>query len=136
MSQVREYSARRFAAGYRILHIAFVLIPIVAGIDKFFHRLVDWEMYLSPAAQRVLGTHAHLFMQISGIGEICIGIGMFFLPRIFAYVVTAWLLSIVINLLLSGTYYDIALRDFVLALCALSLGRLSDAYKSDAAGPA
>jgi hypothetical protein len=118
----------RVPPGYRILQFAFVLIPIVVGVDKFFHRLVNWDMYLSPAALRVLGTHAHLFMRLAGVGEISMGIGMIFKPRIVCYVVTTWLMSIVVNLLFTGAFFDIALRDFVLALCTLSLGRLGGTF--------
>ena len=49
-------------------------------------------------------------------------------PRIGAYVVAAWLAGIILNLLLSGRYFDIALRDFGLFLGALALGRLAQVY--------
>ena len=31
---------------YRILHFGFVVAPIFAGLDKFFHLLVNWDQYL------------------------------------------------------------------------------------------
>src|SRR5262245_54283781 len=31
---------------YQLLHIAFIVAPIIAGVDKFFHVLVDWDLYL------------------------------------------------------------------------------------------
>lgn len=113
---------------YRILQSAFVFIPIVVGVDKFFHLLVNWDQYLSPLARRVLGSNAHHFMQASGIAEICVGIGMAIKPQVFSYIVAAWLLSIVINLLLTGSFYDVALRDFVLMLASFALGPLSQAF--------
>lgn len=113
---------------YRILHVAFVVAPIVAGADKFLEWLADWDMYLAPLAQDVLGRFSHEFMLAVGVIEIVAGIGVAVWPRVFAYVVAAWLGAIIVNLLLSATFYDIALRDFGLMLGALALGRLSAAF--------
>jgi len=111
--------------GYRLLQCVFVVAPILAGLDKFFHLLVDWDKYLSPIANNVLGGRGHQFMLVVGVIEIIAGIGVFLKPRFFAYVVSLWLLLIIINLLTIPGYYDIALRDLGLALGALALGRLS-----------
>jgi uncharacterized membrane protein YphA (DoxX/SURF4 family) len=118
---------------YRILHIGFVVAPIVAGADKFFHLLVNWDNYLAPVVNRALGGHGHAFMLVVGVIEIVAGIGVALRPRIFSYVVAAWLLGIVGSLLLfppshPWPHYDIALRDFGLFLGALALGRLSGVY--------
>ena len=110
---------------YRILHLAFIVAPIVAGLDKFFNLLVNWEQYLPAFANRLLGGHGHEFMLVVGVIEIVAGLGVAFMPRIFAYVVSLWLLLIVVNLLMIPGYYDVALRDFGLALAALALARLS-----------
>jgi hypothetical protein len=115
---------------YQILHIGFTVAPILAGIDKFFHVLVNWDNYLAPAVNTMLGGHGHTFMLIVGVIEIIAGIGVALRPKIFAYVVAAWLLGIIINLLLippssSMPHYDVALRDLGLCLGALALGRLS-----------
>ncbi len=64
-------------------------------------------------------------MLVVGAIEIIAGIGVLLKPQVFAYVVALWLLGIIINLLLLGQFYDIALRDFGLLLGALALGRLS-----------
>ncbi len=108
-----------------ILRLAFTVAPILAGVDKFFGFLTDWEKYLSPMAINVLGGHGHQFMMAAGVIEIIAGIGVAFKPRIFAYVVAIWLLGIIINLVCIPGYYDIALRDLGLLLGALALGRLS-----------
>ena len=113
---------------YQLLHIAFVVAPIVAGLDKFFGFLVNWNQYLAPAAARMLGSYRHDFMLAVGVIEIVAGIGVALKPHIFAYVVAVWLFAIIINLLMIGSYYDIALRDFGLALGAVALGRLSTKY--------
>src|SRR5438552_3242623 len=123
----------RLADAYQILHIGFTIAPILAGIDKFFHLLVNWDNYLAPAVNKVLGGHGHTFMLVVGVIEIVAGIGVALRPKIFAYVVAAWLLGIIINLLLipasnSMPHYDVALRDFGLFLGALALARLSPRF--------
>jgi hypothetical protein len=110
---------------YQILHLAFTVAPILAGLDKFFHLLVNWDQYLPATVNTLLGGHGHQFMFVAGIIEIIAGLGVWFKPRIFAYVVAAWLVLIIVNLLLIPGYFDVALRDFGLALGALALGRLS-----------
>jgi hypothetical protein len=118
---------------YRILHVGFIAAPVIAGADKFFHLLVNWDNYLAPVVNRALGGHGHAFMLVVGVIEIIAGIGVALRPRIFSYVVAAWLLGIIGSLLLfppsqPWPHYDIALRDFGLFLGALALGRLSAIY--------
>jgi len=114
--------------GYQILHFGFTVAPIVAGLDKFFHLLVNWDKYLAPLVNNLLGGHGHQFMLAVGVIEIIAGLGVAWKPRIFGYVVAAWLLGIVVNLLLCGQYFDIALRDFGLCLGALALARLGEEF--------
>jgi len=113
---------------YQVLHAGFVVAPILAGLDKFFHLLTNWDQYLAPVVNRMLGGHGHQFMLVVGVIEIVAGIGVLVKPRIFAYVVAAWLLGIIVNLLLVPGFYDIALRDLGLCLGALALARLSVVY--------
>ena len=98
---------------------------LIAGLDKFFDRLVEWDQYLSGFANRLVGGHGHEFMLGVGVIEIIAGIGVALKPRIFAWVVAFWLLGIVVNLLLTRGFYDIALRDFGLSLGAFALAQLS-----------
>jgi hypothetical protein len=112
---------------YQLLHFGFTVAPILAGLDKFFHWLVNWDQYLAPLINRLMGGQGHSFMLAVGIIEIIAGLGVALKPRWFAYVVAAWLVAIIGNLLLIPGYYDIALRDFGLVLAALALGRLSQA---------
>jgi hypothetical protein len=65
---------------------------------------------------------------VVGVIEIAAGIGVFLKPRIFAYIVAAWLLLIILNLLAIPGYFDVALRDLGLMLAALALGRLSHSF--------
>jgi hypothetical protein len=115
---------------YQLLHAAFVVAPVVAGLDKFFHLLVNWDQYLAPVVQGLLGGHGHAFMLAVGVIEIAAGLLVAFKPRIGGYVVAAWLWGIILNLLLIPGYYDIALRDFGLSLGALALARLSEAREA------
>jgi len=110
---------------FMILRFGFTVAPILAGLDKFFDLLVDWDKYLSPMANNVLGGHGHQFMMAVGVVEIVAGIGVALKPRVFAYIVAIWLLLIILNLLSIPGYYDVALRDLGLLLGALALGRLS-----------
>jgi hypothetical protein len=110
---------------YWLLYIAFVVAPIVAGLDKFADFLVDWEQYLTPPVAHMLPVAPHTFMQGVGVIEIIAGLLVAFRPAIGGYVVAFWLWGIIANLLLGAGYYDIALRDLGLSLAALALARLS-----------
>ena len=123
-----KVSSDRTEQAFRLLQIAFVVAPILAGLDKFFYLLADWSNYLSPFALRMLDGHDRPFFAIVGVVEIIAGLGVLFRPRIFAYVVSVWLLLIVINLLMTGHYFDIALRDIGLMLSAFALGKLAQQY--------
>lgn len=113
---------------YQILRVGFTVAPIVAGLDKFFNLLVNWEQYLPPFVNNLVGGYGHELMLVVGVIEIIAGLGVFFKPKVFGYVVSAWLLLIVVNLLMIPGYYDVALRDFGLALGALALARLSSQF--------
>jgi len=114
---------------YLILHIGFAALPIIAGVDKFFDRLVNWDMYLAPQVTewitRFGGMTAHKFMMIVGVVEIVAGLLVAVAPRIGGWVVALWLWGIIGNLLIGGGSYDIALRDFGLSLGAIALARLA-----------
>jgi hypothetical protein len=110
---------------FRTLQFVYVVAPILAGLDKFFDFLVNWPMYLAPVATRITGASAQAFMRTVGVIEIIAGLIVAFKPRVGAYIVGVWLLGIVLNLLLVPGFYDIALRDFGLALGAFALARLS-----------
>lgn len=117
--------ARPAYHAYIILYAGFVALPILAGLDKFFHLLVNWEQYLAPMVTKVVPVSAHSFMLLVGVIEIAAGVLVALRPRIGACVVTLWLWGIIINLLLVPGFYDIAVRDFGLSLGAIALARLS-----------
>ena len=115
---------------YQLLHFAFVAAPIIAGVDKFLHLLVNWDMYLAPAIAKLSPVGGHGLMLAVGVIEIIAGLLVAFKPRIGAYVVAFWLWGIIINLLLIPNFFDVALRDFGLSLGALALARLSREFSS------
>ncbi len=127
VSSARVNSNPSFQA-YKILHIGFTVLPIIAGLDKFFHILVNWDQYLAPLVARLSPIPGHSLMMIIGVIEIVAGILVAAKPKIGAYVVAIWLWGIILDLLLVSGYYDVALRDFGLSLGALALGRLSAAF--------
>lgn len=118
---------RRVREAYSLLLFGFVAAPILAGLDKFFHLMVDWDKYVAPFVDALLGGYGSQFMMVAGVVEIVAGIGMWVRPRLFSYIVAAWLGGIILNLLLIPGFFDVALRDLGLLLGALALGRLSGA---------
>jgi hypothetical protein len=111
-----------------LLRIGFTVAPILFGIDKFAHVLVDWDKYLAPEFTDLFNAEAHTLMYAVGVIEIVAGLVVAVRPRIGGYLVAAWLAGIIVNLLLIGDYYDIALRDFGLLLGALTLARLASVF--------
>src|SRR5438105_15535512 len=105
-------TARPAYQAFVILHVGFIALPILAGLDKFTHLLVNWDQYLAPLATRVVPVTAHTFMLAVGVIEIVAGVLVALRPRVGAYVVAVWLWGIILNLLLVPGFYDIALRDF------------------------
>jgi hypothetical protein len=113
---------------FLLLWVGFTVAPIAFGLDKFWNQMVDWPVYLAPWVNDILPGSVQDFMYVVGIVEIVAGLAVFIRPRYGAYLVAAWLLGIIVNLLSYPGWYDIALRDFGLLLGALALGRLASAY--------
>src|SRR5690242_12903943 len=104
-----------------LLRLGFTAAPVLFGLDKFAGVLTDWEGYLAPSIDRLVPGTAHQAMLAVGVVEIVAGIVVAVLPRFGGYLVAAWLGGIIVNLLLLGDYYDVALRDAGLLIGALSL---------------
>src|SRR5215471_17608685 len=104
--------SKELNAGYWALRTAFGLGPLLAGLDKFMNLLVDWEKYLSPGVRQMLPISGALFMRVVG------------------YIAMLWLWAIAVNLILTGGYYDIALRDILLGMGAYALARVTEARYS------
>lgn len=122
----------RLRPSFRLLHLVYGLVPIVAGLDKFANILADWEAYLAPWVAEMLPFSPGTFMALVGVIEIAAGILVLVKPRIGAWVVAIWLVAIAINLILAGRY-DVAVRDLVMACGAWVLARLAEANEFAAA---
>ena len=109
----------------QLLRYTYGLVPIVAGLDKFTNLLTDWKNYIAPSVNNALPFSASTFMAIVGVIEIIAGIIVLLRPRLGGFIVMAWLIAIALNLLISGHYYDVAVRDLVMAIGAFSLAKLS-----------
>jgi hypothetical protein len=111
-----------------MLRLTYGLIPLAAGLDKFFNILTRWEQYVSPSVAQFLPFSTSTFMHVVGIIEMAAGIVVLSRFTILgAYVVSAWLTLIAVSLIFSGHYLDVAVRDIVMAVGAYSLAVLSEA---------
>jgi hypothetical protein len=110
---------------YVLLYVGFIAAPIIAGADKFFHLLATWHEYLAPQVSRLTGLEPHTFMMGVGVIEMIAGLIVAVKPKIGGVIVGLWLCGIIVNLLILGKFYDIALRDLGLALGAFALSRLA-----------
>src|SRR5918998_2910386 len=119
-----DWSDPRYQA-FSLMRLAFTVAPMAFGLDKFFNEMVHWPNYFAPWINDIAPGTGQEFMYVVGAIEILAGVIVALKPRYGAYVVAAWLASIIINLLSHSGYYDIALRDFGLMLGALSLARLA-----------
>lgn len=120
---------------FLLLRTVFTVAPILFGLDKFTNLLTDWTMYLSPVVTQVVPLPAQTIMYIVGVVEIVAGVAVALRPRFGSVLVAAWLLGIIINLIVLGGFYDVALRDFGLLVGALALNRLSPRKAVPAATP-
>jgi uncharacterized membrane protein len=110
---------------FLLLRTVFTVAPIIFGLDKFTNILADWTVYLAPQATALVPLPAQTIMYVVGVVEILAGIAVAVRPRFGSLLVAAWLAGIIVNLLLLGSFFDVALRDFGLLVAALALNRLS-----------
>jgi uncharacterized membrane protein YphA (DoxX/SURF4 family) len=110
------------------LRVGLGVGAFLAGLDKFFDILASWGMYLSPLAEKVLPVSGDVFMRVVGVIEMAVGLALLAgFVRVGAYVLGAWLLAIAVNLVSTGSFYDLAVRDVEIALGAYALARLTEA---------
>ncbi len=120
-------SERRLNSAWWLLRIGLGVGPFLAGLDKFFNLLTDWEMYLSPVAQKMLPVSTAVFMRGVGCVEMIVGLAILTRwTRLGGYIAAIWLLAIAANLLATGMFYDLAVRDVEIALAAFTLARISE----------
>lgn len=117
---------KRLNVSWWTLRIALGVVPILSGLDKYFNRLTDWGMYLSPVVTKVVPVSTPTFMHVVGIIEIIAGILILSRwTKIGSYIVMLWLIGIAINLVTTGMFYDIAVRDLEIAVAAFVLSQLT-----------
>ena len=120
--------SRELSSAWWALRIGLGLGPFLAGLDKFFNILTEWGMYLSPLAEKLLPVSTPIFMRTVGVVEMAVGLAILAgWTRIGGYVAMVWLLGIAVNLLTTGMFYDLAVRDVEIAIAAYALARLSEA---------
>jgi uncharacterized membrane protein YphA (DoxX/SURF4 family) len=118
------------------LRLTYGSVAFLAGLDKFFNLLVNWEAYLAPAASSLLPLSAGTIMRAVGIVEMLVGILILTSwTRIGAYVASVWLISIALSLVLTGANFDVAVRDVAMAVGAWTLARLTE-VRQPMMGPA
>jgi uncharacterized membrane protein YphA (DoxX/SURF4 family) len=112
---------------WRSLRITYGLVAFLAGLDKFFHILTNWDNYLSPTVVSLSPVSGATLMHAVGVIEMAVGLLILTQwTRIGAYVASAWLICIALNLLLVGSYFDVAVRDLALSVGAWTLAQLSE----------
>jgi uncharacterized membrane protein YphA (DoxX/SURF4 family) len=115
------------------LRLTYGLVAFLAGLDKFFNLLTSWDSYLAPAVGNLLPLGATSLMCVVGVVEMLVGILILTaFTRIGAYVATAWLLLIAFNIALTGSHFDVAVRDVAMAAGAWTLARVTEARHPEA----
>ena len=110
---------------FTALRIGLGTTALLAGADKFTDLLVDWDKYLNPAVARAVG--AKRFMRAVGIIEMAVGTMILTKSqRVGGWVASAWLAAIAANLVSTGKYFDIAVRDLNMSVAALVMAALAE----------
>src|SRR4051794_2572328 len=116
----------RLNSTYWALRIGFGATAFLAGLDKFFNLLTDWEQYVSPLVTRLVPLSPVMLMRVAGVIEMIAGIAVLAgLARLGGYVVAAWLVAIALTLLTTGRFFDVAVRDVMMAIGAFTLARIA-----------
>jgi hypothetical protein len=122
----------RLDQGWWALRIGLGVGPFLAGLDKYFNLLTNWTTYISPVVLKILPFSGQTFMHIVGVIEMIVGLAILTKwTRLGSYVAAAWLLLIAINLVSTGMFFDVAVRDVEMALAAFVLARMTE-VRSDA----
>ncbi len=121
----RAHAIPATRTSFNLLRITFTIVPVVAGFDKFTNLLTNWEQYLNPAVADILPFSAATFMMIVGVIEIVAGLIVYRKPALGGVIVAAWLTLIALTLIVGGKYFDVAVRDLVMAISAFCLARMA-----------
>ena len=128
---------KELESAWWMLRIGFGLAPALAGLDKILRTnlLADWPSYISPLAAGVLPVSGDVFMQVVGVIEVAVGIAILTVAtRLGAYVASAWLVLIAVNLVSTGQFFDVAVRDVLMAVAAYTLARMTEVRQVSVGG--
>ncbi len=121
----------RLDQAWWVLRIGLGVGPFLAGLDKYFNLLTNWTAYISPLALKILPFSEQTFMHIVGVIEMIVGLEILTKwTRLGAYVASAWLVAIAINLVSMGMFFDVAVRDVEIALAAFVLARITEVRRN------
>jgi uncharacterized membrane protein YphA (DoxX/SURF4 family) len=125
---------QRLNSSWWALRIGLGVAPFLAGLDKFFNLLTNWRVYLNPLALRVVPLAPETFLHAIGVVEMIVGLAILTRwTRLGAYLASLWLVCIALNLVAMGAFFDIAVRDVLLALAAFTLARLTEVRQASTA---
>jgi len=123
-----DNKAKGLNSAWWALRIGLGAGPFLAGLDKFFNILTNWGMYLSPKVEALLPISGAAFMRTVGVIEMAVGLAILTRwTRLGSYVAAAWLVAIAANLVTTGVFFDLAVRDIEIAIAAYTLARLTEA---------
>lgn len=108
----------------QLLKTAYGILPILAGADKFTNLLTNWEHYFPPVLTGLVPVELSLFMKLLGIFEIAAGLIVFIKTKAGAYILAGYFTLIAVVLLFNLQYFDIAIRDLMMAIGAFTLGKI------------
>jgi uncharacterized membrane protein YphA (DoxX/SURF4 family) len=118
----------RLTTPWWALRVVLGAAAFLAGLDKFFNLLADWPAYLSPLAAHVVPMSGSALMHVVGVIEMVVGAAILVgFTQLGGYIAAIWLLCIALNLVTTGRYFDIAVRDIALSVSAFTLARLTEA---------
>jgi uncharacterized membrane protein YphA (DoxX/SURF4 family) len=130
----KQIMNQRLNSSWWALRIGLGVAPFLAGLDKFFNLLTNWKLYLNPLALRAIPVDPGTFLHAIGIVEMIVGLAILTRwTRLGAYVASLWLMAIALNLVTMGAFFDVAVRDILLALAAFTLARLTEVRQATAA---
>lgn len=109
---------------FKILHGMFVAVPLIAGVDKYFNLITNWEKYISPVFRPLLPVSTKTAMRFAGITEVAIGLYTVKRPRIGSSLFALLMSGIIINLLTMPKQKHIASLDLCMAIFSASFALL------------
>lgn len=124
----------RIGSTWWTLKITLGLVPLLTGVDKFFNVLTNWNDYVNPMVYTYVPVAPDVFIKCVGVIEILVGLAILTRwTKVGGYLASLWLVAIATNLIAMGKFYDVAVRDLVLAVVAFTLARLTESRRAERA---